>query len=83
MSVEDQIAKFEAKSLKDTTKKAKKEKWEVGSEEYERYLKGNRNAKKAQELHAEFEKALQSEDLEEPAQAHHRPEYCLSCFRFQ
>ena len=63
--IEDQIAKFEAKSLKDTTKRARKEGWEVGSEEYDRYLKGNRNAKKAQELHAEFEKALQTEDLEE------------------
>lgn len=61
--IEDQIAKYEAKSLKDTIKRAKKESWEAKSEEYNKYLQNNRNAKKAQELHKQFEEALNSEDL--------------------
>lgn len=61
--IEDQIAKYEAKGLKDTLKRAKKEGWEAGSEEYEKYLQTNRNAKKAQELQAQFEAALNSDDL--------------------
>ena len=61
--IEDQIAKYGAKSLKDTQKKAKKEGWEAGSDEYQGYLQNNRNAKKAQELQAKFEAALNSEDL--------------------
>jgi len=61
--IEDQIAKYKAKSLKDTLKRAKKEGWEEGSEEYEKYLLSNRNAKKAQDLQQEFETALNSEDL--------------------
>ncbi len=62
--IEDQIAKYEQKSLKDTTKKAKKEGWEAGSEAYEKYLTGNRNAKKAQELQELFAKTLEADDLE-------------------
>ncbi|MEL7062463.1 MAG: glycine--tRNA ligase [Bacteroidota bacterium] len=61
--IEDQIGKYEAKSLKDTQKRARKEGWEAGSEEYNKYLQNNRNAKKAQELQAAFEEALNSEDL--------------------
>ena len=61
--IEDQIAKYEAKSLKDTNKKAKKEGWEISSESYQNYLKGNRNAKKAQDLHAAFAAALEADDL--------------------
>jgi glycyl-tRNA synthetase len=61
--IEDHIAKYEAKSLKDTQKKARKEKWEEGSEEYLGYLQNNRNAKKAQELQAHFEAVLNSEDM--------------------
>ncbi|MCI4669934.1 MAG: glycine--tRNA ligase [Bacteroidia bacterium] len=63
--IEDQIAKYESKSLKDTNKRAKKEGWEAGSEEYNKYLQGNRNAKKAQELHQQFEVALNSDDLDQ------------------
>lgn len=62
--IEEEIAKYEGKSLKDTQKKAKKEGWEVGSEEYDRYLKGNRNAKKAQELQEAFARILEADDLE-------------------
>ncbi len=61
--IEDQIAKYQAKSEKDTAKRAKKEGWEAGSEEYNGYLQNNRNAKKAQELQAQFEEALNSDDL--------------------
>jgi len=62
--IEDQIAKYEAKSQKDTTKRAKKEGWEVGSDEYNGYLQNNRNAKKAQDLQARFEAALNSDNLQ-------------------
>ncbi len=61
--IEDQIAKYEGKSLKDTEKRARKEGWENDSDEYQGYLANNRNAKKAQELQARFEAALNSEDL--------------------
>ncbi len=61
--IEDQIAKYEAKSLKDTEKKAAKEGWEPGSADYNGFLTNNRNAKKAQELQARFEAALNSGDL--------------------
>lgn len=61
--IEDQIAKYEGKSLKDTVKRAKKEGWEEGSEEYNGYLANNRNAKKAADLQDRFAKALNSEDL--------------------
>ena len=61
--IEDQIAKYQGKSLKDTVKRAKKEGWEEGSEEYNKYLQNNRNAKKALELHQQFEEALNNDDL--------------------
>ncbi|MDP5171489.1 MAG: glycine--tRNA ligase [Bacteroidia bacterium] len=61
--IEDQIAKYEAKSLKDTEKKAAKEGWEPGSVDYNGFLTNNRNAKKAQEVQARFEAALNSGDL--------------------
>ncbi|MEL6672156.1 MAG: glycine--tRNA ligase [Bacteroidota bacterium] len=61
--IEDQIAKYEAKSLKDTQKRARKEGWAVGEEAYNSYLQKNRNAVKAQDLQDRFAKALQSEDL--------------------
>ncbi len=61
--LEDHIAKFEAKSLKDTQKRARKEGWEAGSEEFEKYLKNNRNAVKAREAQAKYEEALNTEDL--------------------
>ncbi len=62
--IEDQIAKYQAKSEKDTAKRARKEGWEADSEEYQGYLQNNRNAKKAQELQAKFEEALNSDDLQ-------------------
>jgi len=62
--IEDQIEKYQQKSLKDTLKKAKKEGWEAGSEEYTRYLNSNRNAKKAQELQAEFASRMEADNLE-------------------
>jgi glycyl-tRNA synthetase len=61
--VEDQIAKYESKSMKDTLKRAKKEGWEAGDENFEHYLKTNRNAKKAAELQQQLEEVLNSEDL--------------------
>lgn len=61
--VEDQIAKYEGKSLKDTQKRAKKEGWEEGSEEYNGYLANNRNAKKAAELQDRFAKVLNDDNL--------------------
>lgn len=61
--IEDQIAKYAGKSLKDTIKRAKKEGWEHGSDEYNGYLANNRNAKKAADLQARFEEALNSDDL--------------------
>ena len=61
--IEEHIAKAEAKSLKDTKKKAKKEGWEPGSEDYNGFLKNNRNAKKAQEIQARYEVVLNGEDM--------------------
>ncbi len=61
--IEDQIAKYQAKSVKDTQKKAKKEGWEPGSEQYRGFLQNNRQAKKAQELQAKFEEVVNSDDL--------------------
>ena len=62
--IEDQINKYLEKSRKDTVKRAKKQGWEVGSEEYEGYLHKNRNAVKAQQLQEQFATALQSDNLE-------------------
>ena len=62
--IEDQIAKYEQKSLKDTQKRARKEGWNPDSEEYQRYLANNRNAVKAKELQQQFTQALNSENLE-------------------
>lgn len=61
--IEDQIQKYEGKSKKDTDKRAKKEGWEIGGEQYQGFLLGNRNGKKAQELQTRFQEALESEDL--------------------
>lgn len=61
--IEEQIDKYRAKSLKDTVKKARKEGWEEGSEDYNNFLNRNRNAVKAQELQKQFEDALNSGDL--------------------
>lgn len=61
--IEEQIEKYTSKSRKDTAKRAKKQGWEAGSEEYNGYLTKNRNAVKAKELHAQLEVALQSDDL--------------------
>ncbi len=61
--IEEQIAKYEAKSQKDTEKKAEKEGWAPDSADYLGYLQNNRNGKKAQELQAKFEEALNSPDL--------------------
>jgi glycyl-tRNA synthetase len=61
--IEDQIGKYNAKSKKDTDKKARKEGWEPGSEEYNGFLNNNRNARKAQELQARYEEVMNSEDL--------------------
>lgn len=62
--IEDQIAKYLAKSRKDTEKRARKEGWEPGSPEYQQYLQKNRNAVKAQELQAKLEAALNSNNLQ-------------------
>jgi glycyl-tRNA synthetase len=61
--IEEEIQKYEEKSRKDTEKRAQKDGWEPGSEAYNNFLNGNRNAKKAQELHAQFQAALSSGDL--------------------
>ena len=61
--IEEEIQKYEEKSRKDTEKRAQKEGWETGGEAYNRFLAGNRNAQKAQELHAQFQVALASGDL--------------------
>jgi glycyl-tRNA synthetase len=61
--IEEQIKKYEQKSEKDTAKKARKEGWEPGSEEYIRFSQNNRNARKAQEIQEQFEAAMNSEDM--------------------
>jgi glycyl-tRNA synthetase len=61
--IEDQIGKYQSKSKKDTDKKARKEGWEAGSEEYNGFLQNNRNARKAQELQARYEEVMNSEDM--------------------
>lgn len=62
--IEEQIDKYLAKSKKDTAKKARKEGWEEGSEDYNNFLVRNRNAVKAQDLQKAFEAALNSDDLD-------------------
>lgn len=61
--IEDHVAKYEAKSKKDTAKKARKEGWEPGSEEYVRFLANNRNAKKAQEVQARYEAVVNGDNM--------------------
>ncbi|MEO0468468.1 MAG: glycine--tRNA ligase [Bacteroidota bacterium] len=61
--IEEQIEKYLAKSRKDTDKRARKEGWEAGSEDYNKYLQNNRNAQKASDLTAKLEAALKADDL--------------------
>ncbi len=61
--IEEYIDKLQAKSLKETEKKAKKEGWETDSENYQGFLKNNRDAKKAQTVYESYVKALESADL--------------------
>ncbi|WNJ21160.1 glycine--tRNA ligase [Pontibacter sp. G13] len=62
--IEEHIDKLLAKSRKDTAKRAKKEGWEEGSEEYNGFLHKNRNAVKAQEVQEQLATALSNDDLE-------------------
>ncbi|MEM6264425.1 MAG: glycine--tRNA ligase [Bacteroidota bacterium] len=61
--IEDQIAKYEQKALKDANKKARKDGWEVGGEEFNKFLTNSRNGKKAADLQARFEEVLNADDL--------------------
>ncbi|TAE56540.1 MAG: glycine--tRNA ligase [Bacteroidetes bacterium] len=63
--IEDQIGKYEQKAQKDADKKAEKEGWPIGGEEYTRFLANSRNGVKARELHARLEAALKGDNLEE------------------
>jgi glycyl-tRNA synthetase len=60
--IEEQIDKFQQKAIKDADKRARKEGWEKGSEEYNAFLKKGRNGVKAQELQTKLEEALNAED---------------------
>jgi glycyl-tRNA synthetase len=61
--IEEFIEKLEQKSQKETDKKATKEGWSVDSDEYQRFLKGNRDAKKAQETQEKFSVAMENNDM--------------------
>ncbi|MEL6192872.1 MAG: glycine--tRNA ligase [Bacteroidota bacterium] len=61
--IEDQISKYQQKSVKDTNKRARKEGWAEGGEDYQKYLVSNRNARKAAEIEEKFKLALESDDL--------------------
>lgn len=61
--IEEYIDKLQAKSLKETEKKAKKEGWAEESEQYQGFLKNNRDAKKAQAVYESYAAALESGDL--------------------
>jgi len=63
--IEDYLDKLDAKSFKETEKKAGKEGWTTDSDEYLNFLKGNRDAKKAAETRVRFSKALEGNDLNE------------------
>ena len=63
--LEDYAKKLWAKSKKDTNKRAKKEGWEVDSEEYKRFYLQGRNGIKATEADAKIATALNSEDLQD------------------
>ena len=60
--IEEQIDKYQQKAIKDADKRARKEGWEKGSEEYNSFLQKGRNGVKAQELQNKLEEALNSED---------------------
>lgn len=62
--IEEYLDKLEQKSLKETNKKAAKEGWSEDSEEYQRFLKGNRDAKKAAEVQEKFQKAMESNNMD-------------------
>lgn len=62
--IEEYLDKLNAKSLKETEKRAKKEGWEADSENYQGFLKNNRDAKKAQAVYEKFVKVLEDNDLE-------------------
>lgn len=66
--LEEHIAKIVAKGEKDLAKRAKKQGWEVGSEEYEKYKLNNRNAVKAREAQETYAKVLNSDDLDQMRQ---------------
>lgn len=62
--IEEYLDKLEQKSLKETNKKAAKEGWAEDSEEYQRFLKGNRDAKKAAEVQEKFQKAMETNNMD-------------------
>jgi glycyl-tRNA synthetase len=61
--IEEYIDKLEQKSLKETEKRATKEGWSRDSDEYVRFLAGNRDGKKASEVQARFQQCLEANDL--------------------
>lgn len=61
--IEEYIDKLQTKSLKETEKKAKKEGWAEESEQYQGFLKNNRDAKKAQAVYESYAAALESGEL--------------------
>ncbi|RMG65774.1 MAG: glycine--tRNA ligase [Bacteroidetes bacterium] len=61
--IEEHIAKYEAKAVKDADKKARKEGWATGDEAYQGFLVNSRNGRKAAELQARYEAVLNGENM--------------------
>ncbi len=61
--IEEYLDKLDQKSKKETVKRATKEGWDEYSDEYQRFLKGNRDAKKAAEVQEKFQQAMGANDM--------------------
>ncbi len=61
--IEEYLDKLDQKSKKETVKRAAKEGWDEYSDEYQRFLKGNRDAKKAAEVQEKFQQAMGANDM--------------------
>jgi glycyl-tRNA synthetase len=63
MLLEDYIEKIYQKARKEAAKRAEKEGWETGGEEYTRFLQNSRNGQKAREAEETYAKVLERDDL--------------------
>jgi glycyl-tRNA synthetase len=61
--IEEYLDKLDQKSKKETVKRAAKEGWDEYSDEYQRFLKGNRDAKKAAKVQEKFQQAMGANDM--------------------